>query len=98
MQRAPPMFGRATIRLGTSPHSSLVLLLTFVDYCWFGVNDSCYGRPMEQGRPLYFHPVVSSFYLLSFFMATHSNGQEIIFLAYGFFSFLLLLFIFFVLA
>ena len=26
-----------------------------------------YGHPMEQGRPLYFHPAVSSIFLLSFF-------------------------------
>ena len=25
-----------------------------------------YGRPMEQGRPLYFHPVVTSVFLLSY--------------------------------
>jgi len=28
-----------------------------------------YGCPMEYGRPLYFHPVVSIFYLLLFFLA-----------------------------
>ena len=33
-----------------------------------GNKASFYGRPVEQGRPLYFHPVVS-FYLLSFFLA-----------------------------
>jgi len=27
-----------------------------------------YGRPMELGRPLYFHPVVSSILFLLFFL------------------------------
>jgi len=30
-QRAPPMFGRATIRLGIGPHSSFFIFYSFVD-------------------------------------------------------------------
>jgi len=31
----------------------------------------CYGRPMEEGRPLYFRPVVSFFFL--FFILLSSS-------------------------
>ena len=48
------------------PYSSSIYL------SYFCVDAFCcdfYGRPMEQGRPLYFHPVVSSsfFFLSSFY-------------------------------
>jgi len=35
-----------------------------VDVAW----NNCYGRPMEQGRPLYFHPVVSFFFFFYLFL------------------------------
>ena len=34
-----------------------------------------YGRPMEQGKPLYFHPVISSFCLLSIFLLFLAYSQ-----------------------
>jgi len=49
------MFGRATIRLGIGPHSSVGL-------CFY--NLLLLLPPYVLGRPLYFRPVVSSFFLL----------------------------------
>jgi len=42
-----------------------------------------YGRPMEWGRPFYFHPVVSSFFLSLW--PPYVIGQAIIFLPCGIF-------------
>jgi len=38
---------------------------------------SSYGRPMEQGRPLYFHPVVSFYLLSSFFSSPNLSGRTL---------------------
>jgi len=36
-----------------------------------------YGHPMEQGRPLYFHPVVSSSIYLLFFSSPNLSGRRL---------------------
>jgi len=40
-------------------------------------GQSGYGRPMEQGRPLYFHHVVSSFFLSSFFSSPNLSCHRV---------------------
>ena len=51
-QRVPPMFGRATIRLGIGPHSSY-LLISSVSYslskCF---HDACFFIVMQKITPL----------------------------------------------
>jgi len=39
--------------------------------------DRCYGHPMEQGRPLYFHPVVCSIFFLSFFSSPNLSRHRL---------------------
>jgi len=39
------------------------------------VSGSYYGRPIEQGRPLYFHPVSSSFFF--FFSSPNLSGRRL---------------------
>jgi len=36
--------------------------------CGYYLLLSCYGRPMQYGRPLYFHPVVSFFLSISLYL------------------------------
>jgi len=36
-----------------------------------------YGRPIEQGRPLYFHPVVSSFSIYIFFSSSNLSRRRL---------------------
>ena len=49
---------------GTRKHSLTRILSLWLLYNIF----TYYGHPMEQGRPLYFHPVDSSSFFLSFFL------------------------------
>jgi len=54
---------------GQVRHSAFSFMCFFDSLvCFFSFSQfsAIYGRPMESGRPLYFHPVVS-FYLLSIF-------------------------------
>jgi len=44
------------------------LTLRLYDWTVSSEHLGFYGRPIEQGRPLYFRAVVSTFYLLSFFL------------------------------
>jgi len=59
-------------------HSRLLTLMltTSITMVKCICNICCYGRPMKQGRPLYFCPVVSIFYL-SFFSSPNLSGHRL---------------------